>query len=1164
MSFLENQTRPNSYKTYYITNPASNIIFQGNPPWEIHVVGQDLVATQLVGEIEGVSISVLSCNWSLYPVISNSITYNASNHLTVTGTTLFFNGDPIATTSNISNVADWSLYVALQNVNFCNFAISNISQVSAVGNFNVATGVGCNLTVNGSPLSFPPSNWYNYPALSNVDFSNHSISNINGVASTTNFNVATGAGCNLTVNGSPLSFPPSNWANYPAVTDVNMSNHSINYISNIYTDRTNSSWIATAPPGALNNVNISLVTDGTTNVGSAAPNRINLTAQNGYYGQINLTANSGLSNVSPLGGIVNIVANGGFANPGTSASYGGTINITANSGPLAEIYLTSKVVTTAASVLSYAGVITPPLSTDGYNFIYGTGGVNICAGAPAVIPNVIGTTYIYGTTGIELGSSVYIYNGIYPYSGSNLLISSRTGSLFNIEYVNTILMGSTVSGVLTGNGTISNCANFTMATTSGTDVGAITHLANINSLAISNYRTCNWANYAAASNININSKNLNSAGTLTFITTGATPGEIVNLTTINTVPLSNYLACNWASYAAGTNLNMNSNTISNVPTIVMSVGGAISNVSTINGAAYPPSGSGWVPIATSQLNMCNYGIINIGDLSNVSNINGSAISNYTTSNWSSYSALSNVIMGAFSNSFTTLGSNIVVGGGSLAYPSNVAAIQFYNSTGSLFANIQTNIIGLGTSSIYVNNSGGSVNRLWIQSATYGCNQIANIADIGTWSSYPATTNLNMSNFSISNCCNLTVSNVITTQFNGSNISNFTTSNWWQYAAGGTVNLVGYDIAQVGNINTTTINGLPSTGVPLQYDFWVSPTAAINGNGNIGFPFNSISNAIAGIYALYPSNVNPITIHLASGSYPGFTNSPAVGVYINQLFFTGVASTNPNPTVINGSILITEGTGTGSKAWSGGLSMLTINGTVDLASANPLGGTYSLLQVVVNAGPTSTGTQATFTNSAANGATQSVFIASSSFTAANAVTGVLTAINNIGMALYMSYNTIAQLGLGPCIYNTVSTGAITAQGSCDGEGMNCTNYNTSAGVQPIIWYNTTGTNAASNNWNKSSLIYTSGTLDTGTGKKCVIYYQNTSGQITTKMTYCSILCEGARTTNGIPTQYLCVQVVTPTSGATVRFTQSANYAGATANHFPNSTANFIKTTNVLVT
>ena len=131
-------------------------------------------------------------------------------------------------------------------------------------------------------------------------------------------------------------------------------------------------------------------------------------------------------------------------------------------------------------------------------------------------------------------------------------------------------------------------------------------------------------------------------------------------------------------------------------------------------------------------------------------------------------------------------------------------------------------------------------------------------------------------------------------------------------------------------------------------------------------------------------------------------------------------------------------------------------------------------------------------------------------------------------------------------------------------MNITNYNASSTVQPLIWYNTTGTNAASNNWNKSSLVFTSGTLDTGTGKKCVIYYQNTSGQITTKMTYCSILCEGARTTNGSANQYLCVQVVTPTSGATVRFTQSANYAGATANHFPNSTANFIKTTNVLAT
>jgi hypothetical protein len=418
-------------------------------------------------------------------------------------------------------------------------------------------------------------------------------------------------------------------------------------------------------------------------------------------------------------------------------------------------YLTSKVVVSAASVLSYAGVITPLLSTDGYNFIYGTGGVNICAGTPAVLPNTIGTTYIFGSTGIELGSSVYIYDGLYPYLNSAFLISSRTGSLFTIDYVNTILMGSTVSGILTGVGTISNCGNFTMATTGGSDVGAITHLASINGFVMSNYRTCNWAAFAAVANINLNSKNLNSSGILTFITTGANPGQISNLNQINAVPLSNYLNCNWASFPALASLNMNSNVICNVPTIVMSVGGAISNVSTINGAAYPPPGSGFVPIATSQLNMCNFGIINIGDLSNVNNINGSALSNYLASNWSAYAALSNIQTGAFSQTFsngTFPGQTTSISLGSLTYPVATPAIKFSNTTFSCNANIQIGLLGIGSCSLYttVGGGGGNSNRLWIQSATYGSNRLANIDDISNWSSYPATTNLDMSNFSIIN------------------------------------------------------------------------------------------------------------------------------------------------------------------------------------------------------------------------------------------------------------------------------------------------------------------------------------------------------------------------------------------------------------------------------
>ena len=1068
MAFLENQTRPNEFETYYIKNPTSNIIFQGSPPWEIHVVGNDLVATQLLGDFGLTNISILDCNWSLYPTKTNLITFNASNQINVIGTTLYFNGNPIATTSNISNVSDWSLYVALQAVQMCNFNL-----VWGANTLNGSTG---SLLFNGNPIAGTlPSNWSAYPALSNVDFCNHLISNITGVVSTGNFNVATGAGCNLTVNGSPLTFTPSNWANYPAVGDVNLSNHNLEHFSNIYTDQTNSSWIATAPVGALNNVNINLLTDGTTNVGGAAPNRINLTAQNGYYGQINLTANSGLSNVSPLGGVVNIIANGGFANPGTSASYGGTINITANSGPLAEIYLTSKVVTTAASVLSYAGVITPPLSTDGYNFIYGTGGVNICAGAPSVIPNTIGTTYIYGTTGIELGSSVYIYDGIYPYSTSNLLISSRTGSLFNIEYVNTILMGSTVSGVLTGNGTISNCGNFTMATTAGSDVGAITHLATINGLALSNYQTCNWAsfaasgdvnmsnhnittccniatvqinslpmsnylvsnwaNYQATANIDFNSKNLNSAGVLTFSTTAVNAGQISNVTTINTVALSNYLACNWASFVATANVNLNSNTICNVPTIAMSVGGAISNVSTINGVAYPPTGS-WVPTATSQLNMCNFGIINISNLSNVSNINGSAISAFTASNWSSY---------------------------------------------------------------------------------------------------PAISNLNMLTFSIANCSNLETFGI-----NSLPMSNYLVSNWSSNVAKTDVNMCNFSLTNVSNIN-----GSPARGY-VGFDVFVMSNAPAGGTGSQFAPFSNVAAALTFIAATYTNPCNAINLHIGPGVYVGNITINQTNIYVRAM-----SEPQAGPVIINGNITVNLCSNVPTQQALGAISFIDVAGTVAVNFfSTAAGGTYTVEGCQIT---TTTGSAITTAAQAAAGPTGTVSYVNliANILTASSTTTTTSLVLNAGNVMYATQNKMTVAGLQDIVY-------IGGGGSYASVQNVYINTNATSTVKPLINYNLTsatintgGTNACQ----FDTMAYTSTTADTGTGGKCCIAFTN-SLAMTFNILNCSLVCEGARTTNGTATQYLCIQ---GGGGGTITFLQYLNAGGPTANHYPAASSTFIRPT-----
>lgn len=192
-------------------------------------------------------------------------------------------------------------------------------------------------------------------------------------------------------------------------------------------------------------------------------------AQNGLGGEVDIIANAGSGGIN--GGKVAITANGGqvygeidiVANSGVvgGVSTGGLVTITANSG-LADTTTTSAIKLSAAGINSYAGAIPSIGSVAGYNFIYGTGGVNICAGLPAgALPNALGTTYIYGTTGVEIPSNLYPTN-LYPYwdgnsAPSDITINGRTtivGSAgVRLNNVKSMSMDSgAISGVSTING----------------------------------------------------------------------------------------------------------------------------------------------------------------------------------------------------------------------------------------------------------------------------------------------------------------------------------------------------------------------------------------------------------------------------------------------------------------------------------------------------------------------------------------------------------------------------------------------------------------------------------------------------------------------------------------------------------------------------------------
>lgn len=309
------------------------------------------MSTLFVSSITTTDISGFSpSNWSLYPTLNSSITFNGTNVLSNVGNKLFFSGFEL--TDSSGGGADWSAFPAYQDVSMNNFSLRGLSTLQYNDGARLYSQTGNNLFYNGQQISYgtlgAASNWAKYPANSNI--------------------VTTGYGV---VSGSSLPV---------AVT----------------------SNIQVFAQG------VSTVVDQGLNLASVA--NFDVTVQNGNRGSINLTANGGNNN--GIFGSINLTANGATL-AGVGAT-GGLISLTANTPLGTPCNATSAIKFSAAGINSYAGAIPSVGSLAGYNFIYGTGGVNICAGIPSIFPNVPTTTFLYGLGGVVTSSDFYVPN-IYPY-----------------------------------------------------------------------------------------------------------------------------------------------------------------------------------------------------------------------------------------------------------------------------------------------------------------------------------------------------------------------------------------------------------------------------------------------------------------------------------------------------------------------------------------------------------------------------------------------------------------------------------------------------------------------------------------------------------------------------------------------------------------------------
>jgi len=324
-----------------------------------------------------------------------------------------------------------------------------------------------------------------------------------------------------------------------------------------------------------------------------------------------------LSNKGGKGGQINLVADAGSVTiSGTTYGIGGLVNITANSPLTVPYNATSAIKLSAASILSYAGAVSPLGSLAGYNYIQGTLGVNIVAGSASSIPNTAGTIYLYGAQGTKIQNSLYV-DQIINYPGSNLNIHPDSSQWTDMTRVQLISMGN--NPVIDGgsNGVISNFSAVvagafngatyyastggTFPVISGNSISTInvplvagsdltlTARQFVGLVATSNYNI----NLNASCNININPSN----GGLVYINGQIQAPSISSSSNFSITATSNL------TFTAGSNLNL-------VGTV--RVNGNPINTTSSNWSTFP---------AQSILDMSNYAISNVGVIAATGNLN---------------------------------------------------------------------------------------------------------------------------------------------------------------------------------------------------------------------------------------------------------------------------------------------------------------------------------------------------------------------------------------------------------------------------------------------------------------------------------------------------------------------------------------------------------------
>jgi hypothetical protein len=477
----------------------------------------------------------------------------------------------------------------------------------------------------GTTIIDSAQNWSEYPAVSSVNLQQYNISNVQTlftdiISNTSNIDTAT-------LNSTTIS----NLSNISTST-ISAVGGTFTTLSGALTGNVTGNLTGNVV-GNISNTNLTVSGQFSINevadVGSAVSNyasygTVNISGKGGLGGIVNITADV----ATPLNPAVTVSqltaeakGNYGLITPGSPVGYvprGGLVSIIARQGltpsPPAEVtsalFANGEIDLTAYSYgvvpglikLSaganeiYAGAFTPVTGVIGYNYIFGQFGNNITAGLPpGGIPTVPGENYIYGLNGTVIDNGLYT-DTIYNKFGGDLNLDSRTCNMA----LSTALVGGrsiTLTSLTIGiagtmnmsNNVISNCAAISASSNLTLNADPFSNIIlNANEAVLNgNVNMCNKilfnvSNVQANSNLVLSSTTggnivlsnigfLNMSG-FSISNANTIAGCNVTLTTTGNLTLASSTG---GSVVCSNNLNMNSNSISNVSNILGIAGGEL-------------------------------------------------------------------------------------------------------------------------------------------------------------------------------------------------------------------------------------------------------------------------------------------------------------------------------------------------------------------------------------------------------------------------------------------------------------------------------------------------------------------------------------------------------------------------------------------------------------